>query len=102
MHQYRILPDKDMRISVQSEGDMQPPSYPDLPSLVTSYIGKGDKNGLVCSLRRPVGPEGGPEVAEPDSGVYVLYRYLRKINCSYSSIITYTIFAAAARKPLLI
>ncbi|XP_005096102.1 phosphatidylinositol 3,4,5-trisphosphate 5-phosphatase 1 isoform X2 [Aplysia californica] len=66
VHQYRILPDKDGRISVQSEGDMQPPSYTDLPSLVTSYINKGEKNGLVCALRKAVSPEGS-EVAEADS-----------------------------------
>ncbi|GFR86334.1 phosphatidylinositol-3,4,5-trisphosphate 5-phosphatase 2 [Elysia marginata] len=66
VHQYRILPDKDGRISVQSEGDMQPPSYNDLPSLVTSYISKGEKNGLVCALKKPVSPEGA-EIPEADS-----------------------------------
>ncbi|KAK3776324.1 hypothetical protein RRG08_039910 [Elysia crispata] len=66
VHQYRILPDKDGRISVQSEGDMQPPSYNDLPSLVTSYIGKGEKNGLVCALKKPISPEGA-EIPEADS-----------------------------------
>ncbi|CAL1541371.1 unnamed protein product [Lymnaea stagnalis] len=66
VHQYRILPDKDGRISVQSEGDMQPPSYNDLPSLITSYISKGEKNGLVCALKKPISPEGA-EVPEGDS-----------------------------------
>ena len=46
---------------------MQPPSYSDLSSLVTSYVSKGEKNGLVCALRKPVGPEGS-EVADADSG----------------------------------
>ena len=46
---------------------MQPPAYTDLSSLITSYMGKGEKNGLVSALRRPVGPEGG-EAAEQDSG----------------------------------
>ncbi|GFN73980.1 hypothetical protein PoB_000048600 [Plakobranchus ocellatus] len=66
VHQYRILPDKDGRISVQSEGDMQPPSYNDLPSLVNSYINKAEKNGLVCALKKPVSPEGA-ELPEADS-----------------------------------
>ncbi|KAH9514603.1 Phosphatidylinositol 3,4,5-trisphosphate 5-phosphatase 2A [Bulinus truncatus] len=66
VHQYRILPDKDGRLSVQSEGDMQPPSYTDLPSLITSYVGKGEKNGLVCALKKPISPEGA-EVPEGDS-----------------------------------
>ncbi|XP_059169069.1 phosphatidylinositol 3,4,5-trisphosphate 5-phosphatase 1-like [Physella acuta] len=66
VHQYRILPDKDGRISVQSEGDMQPPSYNDLPSLINSYINKGEKNGLVCALKKPISPEGA-EVPEGDS-----------------------------------
>ena len=46
---------------------MQPPSYNDLPSLVTSYIGKGEKNGLVCALKKPISPEGA-EIPEADSG----------------------------------
>ncbi|KAK7090622.1 phosphatidylinositol 3,4,5-trisphosphate 5-phosphatase 2-like isoform X2 [Littorina saxatilis] len=66
VHQYRILPDKDGRLSVQSEGDMQPMSFSDLPSLIQVYINKGSKNGLICPLRRPVGPERS-EVQEPDS-----------------------------------
>ncbi|XP_055867771.1 phosphatidylinositol 3,4,5-trisphosphate 5-phosphatase 2-like isoform X2 [Biomphalaria glabrata] len=66
VHQYRILPDKDGRLSVQSEGDMQPPSYTDLPSLITSYIAKGEKNGLVCALKKPISPEGA-EMADGDS-----------------------------------
>ncbi|RUS69396.1 hypothetical protein EGW08_022841, partial [Elysia chlorotica] len=66
VHQYRILPDKDGRISVQSEGDMQPPSYNDLPSLITAYIAKGEKNGLVCALKKPISPEGA-EIPEADS-----------------------------------
>ncbi|CAG5122547.1 unnamed protein product [Candidula unifasciata] len=66
VHQYRILPDKDGRLSVQSEGDMQPPTYSDLPSLITSYIHKGEKNGLVCALKKPISPEG-TEILEADS-----------------------------------
>ncbi|XP_025080135.1 phosphatidylinositol 3,4,5-trisphosphate 5-phosphatase 2-like isoform X2 [Pomacea canaliculata] len=66
VHQYRILPDKDGRLSVQSEGDMQPLSFTDLPSLVNVYVSKGEKNGLVCALRRPIPPER-PESQEADS-----------------------------------
>nr|KAG5696720.1 hypothetical protein BaRGS_028840 [Batillaria attramentaria] len=57
VHQYRILPDKDGRLSVQSEGDMQPVAFADLPSLIHVYVNKGDKNGLICPLRRHVTPE---------------------------------------------
>lgn len=53
---------------LQSEGDMQPPTYSDLPSLITSYIHKGEKNGLVCALRKPISPEGA-EILEADSGM---------------------------------
>jgi hypothetical protein len=47
---------------------MQSLSFTDLSSLIQVYITKGDKNGLVCPLRRPVPPERS-EVQEPDSGL---------------------------------
>ena len=60
----------------QSEGDMQPLSFTDLPSLIQVYISKGDKNGLVCALRRPVAPER-TEAQDQDSGMFVfVYIYL--------------------------
>lgn len=46
---------------------MQPLSFTDLPSLVNVYVSKGEKNGLVCALRRPIPPER-PESQEADSG----------------------------------
>ena len=47
---------------------MQPLSFTDLPSLIQVYVSKGDKNGLVCALRRPVAPER-TEAQDQDSGL---------------------------------
>ncbi|KAK3094659.1 hypothetical protein FSP39_004619 [Pinctada imbricata] len=57
VHQYRVLPGHDGKLSVQAEGGAPEPRYADLNSLVADYIKKEDKNGLAYALKHPVPPE---------------------------------------------
>lgn len=57
VHQYRILPGKDGKLSVQTEGAKQESSYSDLNGLISDYITKKNKNGLVFALKTPVAPD---------------------------------------------
>ncbi|XP_046568914.1 LOW QUALITY PROTEIN: phosphatidylinositol 3,4,5-trisphosphate 5-phosphatase 2A-like [Haliotis rubra] len=66
VHQYRILPDKDGRLFVQSEGSVEAVRFNDIEDLIQGYMVRGDQNGLVCALRKPV-PTDRPETGEPES-----------------------------------
>ncbi|XP_041349218.1 phosphatidylinositol 3,4,5-trisphosphate 5-phosphatase 2A-like [Gigantopelta aegis] len=66
VHQYRILTQKDGKLSVQSEGKVQPVRYNDIDELVQGYLQRGEQNGLVGPLRKPVMPEK-HDIAEIDS-----------------------------------
>ncbi|XP_062578333.1 phosphatidylinositol 3,4,5-trisphosphate 5-phosphatase 1-like isoform X3 [Saccostrea cucullata] len=68
VHQYRVLPGHDNKLSIQAEGGAPEPKYPDLNSLVADYIKRGDKNGLAFGLKFPVPPDKGEEVdSDPES-----------------------------------
>ncbi|XP_061183284.1 phosphatidylinositol 3,4,5-trisphosphate 5-phosphatase 2-like isoform X5 [Saccostrea echinata] len=66
VHQYRVLPGHDNKLSIQAEGGAPEPKYPDLNSLVADYIKRGDKNGLAFGLKFPVPPDKGEEVDSDD------------------------------------
>ncbi|VDI78288.1 phosphatidylinositol-3,4,5-trisphosphate 5-phosphatase 2 [Mytilus galloprovincialis] len=57
VHQYRILPGRDGKLSVQTEGAKQESSYNDLNALIGDYMTKKMKNGLIFAMRFPISPE---------------------------------------------
>ena len=56
VHQYRILPGKDGKLSIQTEGERET-SYSELNALISLYMSKEMKNGLVYALKFPLSPE---------------------------------------------
>ena len=56
VHQYRILPGKDGKLSIQTEGERET-SYSELHALISIYMSKEMKNGLVYALKFPLSPE---------------------------------------------
>ncbi|XP_022335405.2 phosphatidylinositol 3,4,5-trisphosphate 5-phosphatase 2A-like isoform X2 [Crassostrea virginica] len=66
VHQYRVLPSHDNKLSIQAEGGAPEPKYADLNSLVADYMKRGDKNGLAFGLKFPVPPDKGEEVDSDD------------------------------------
>ncbi|OWF40904.1 Phosphatidylinositol 3,4,5-trisphosphate 5-phosphatase 2 [Mizuhopecten yessoensis] len=68
VHQYRVLPGADGKLSVQAEGGNVEPKYNNLNELIADYIKKGDKNGLIYAMKVPVSPERGedPDTDEDD------------------------------------
>ncbi|XP_029635939.1 phosphatidylinositol 3,4,5-trisphosphate 5-phosphatase 2A-like isoform X1 [Octopus sinensis] len=67
VHKYRILPDLDGKLSVQSENSLLEPRFVDLSHLVQEYMKRGDKNGLVCAMKKIVAVERSEKLDEPDS-----------------------------------
>ncbi|KAK6195098.1 hypothetical protein SNE40_000592 [Patella caerulea] len=66
VHQYRILPDKDGKLSVQSEGDVQPLKFNTLADLIQAYLLRDSSNGLVYALKKPVPTTDGVENTDMD------------------------------------
>ncbi|XP_064614933.1 phosphatidylinositol 3,4,5-trisphosphate 5-phosphatase 1-like [Liolophura sinensis] len=58
VHQYRILPTGDGKLTVASEAGVSGPKFSDLIQLVTEYLQRGEKNGLACALKTAVEAEG--------------------------------------------
>ena len=66
VHQYRVLPGADGKLSVQAEGGTLDPKYNNLNELVADYINKQEKNGLSFALKYPVSPER----MDPETGTH--------------------------------
>ncbi|XP_033760174.1 phosphatidylinositol 3,4,5-trisphosphate 5-phosphatase 2A-like [Pecten maximus] len=68
VHQYRVLPGSDGKLSVQAEGGNVEPKYNNLNELIADYIKKAEKNGLIFAMKVPVSPERGddPDTDEDD------------------------------------